>query len=96
MRLIDADALLERERVNPFVKMARGYGKGLLNACMTYLNVVVSNAPTVDAVPVVRCRDCKHCREKDMFGMKKTLECLRIDGAVEPEHFCSYGERRET
>ena len=52
--------------------------------------------PTIDAVPVVRCRECKHC---DM-GV-----CLKIysDGNVhpeawqsrKPEDFCSYGERKD-
>lgn len=53
-------------------------------------------APTVDAVPVVRCRDCTHY---DM-GV-----CLKIysDGNVcsaawqtrKPDDFCSYGKRRK-
>ena len=39
----------------------------------------VRNAPTVDAVEVVRCRDCVH------FG-----ECL-----VTENDYCSKGERKE-
>ena len=56
----------------------------------------IDNAPTVDAVPVVRCKGCKHY---DM-GV-----CLKIysDGNVHPEawqsrrpdDFCSYGERKD-
>ena len=52
--------------------------------------------PTIDAVPVVRCRECKHY---DM-GV-----CLKIysDGNAhpeawqsrKPEDFCSYGERKD-
>ena len=52
--------------------------------------------PTVDAVPVVRCRECKHYE----MGV-----CLKIydDGAAsryawqerKPDDFCSYGERKE-
>ena len=52
--------------------------------------------PTVDAVPVVRCRECKHY---------KTGVCLKIyyDGLAsryawqerKPYDFCSYGERKE-
>ena len=52
--------------------------------------------PTIDAVPVVRCRECKHY---DM-GV-----CLKIysDGNThpeawqsrKPEDFCSYGERKD-
>ena len=52
--------------------------------------------PTIDAVPVVRCKDCKHY---DM-GV-----CLKIysDGNMhteawqrrKPDDFCSYGERKD-
>lgn len=51
--------------------------------------------PTVDAVPVVRCRECNHYE----MGV-----CLKIydDGAAssyawqkrKPDDFCSYGERK--
>ena len=51
---------------------------------------------TIDAVPVVRCRECKHYE----IGV-----CLKIydDGAAsryawqerKPDDFCSYGERKE-
>ena len=51
---------------------------------------------TIDAVHVVRCRECKHYE----MGV-----CLKIydDGAVsryawqerKPDDFCSYGERKE-
>lgn len=56
----------------------------------------LQDTPTVDAVVVVRCKDCKHY---DM-GV-----CLKIysDGNVHsaawqsrrPEDFCSYGERKD-
>ena len=52
--------------------------------------------PTIDAVPVVRCRECKHYE----IGV-----CLKIydDGAAsryawqewKPNDFCSYGELKE-
>ena len=50
--------------------------------------IIVQSCPTVDAVPVVRCNDCKysnHC----------TIE-LELAKYWMPlsEHFCSYGERR--
>lgn len=65
--------------------------------------------PTVDAVPVVRCRKCRWSREQDhrepSETPKQSLICqcpmnhhipapwgARL--AVDPEHFCSYGERR--
>lgn len=48
----------------------------------------------VDAVPVVRCKGCRHFKklhEKSMVSM-----CMKTDGLCtsNPDHFCSYGERR--
>ena len=80
-RLIDADAFLE--------KMKR---------TSRYFDVVfdVEEMPTVDAVEVVRCRNCIHY----FSGV-----CLKIysDGNVSQDawqernedDFCSYGERKE-
>lgn len=52
----------------------------------------VENAPTIDAVPVVRCKDCK------FYGTPKNFKkpyCMR--GAyvkVNADDYCSKGERR--
>ena len=52
--------------------------------------------PTVDAVQVVRCKDCK-------YFVKNTWECVRLsdrfgdeysDARVYPEYYCADGERR--
>lgn len=61
-----------------------------------YAKYMLDRMPTIDAVPVVRCKDCKHY---DM-GV-----CLKIysDGNAHPEawqsrkpdDFCSYGERKD-
>lgn len=48
MRLIDADALMEREGISHFAVFARGSGKTLFRACRTYLQCVVDDAPTID------------------------------------------------
>ena len=53
----------------------------------------IADAPTVDAVEVVRCRQCKHCDPENHH-------CDHHMGTVaplkrEPDDFCSYGERKE-
>ena len=49
----------------------------------------IDDAPTVDAVPVVRCKDCKHCQYDEMFGDRW------CNGSrVHADCFCSDGERR--
>ena len=55
----------------------------------------VESAPTVDAVEVVRCRECKHRGTDDcIFHIKGEPAdeelLLKLDN-----DFCSYGERKE-
>ena len=64
---------------------------------------LIAEAPAVDAVEVVRCKDCKHCA---IDKYVKRPFCI-LNGEVRPnghiwfgvgvteEHYCSYGERRE-
>ena len=69
-----------------------------------YAVLVLQEAPTVDAVEVVRKKNCKHHRDKNeqeqQYLAKGTLICTSQDAtddcwnAVWPDHFCSYGERK--
>ena len=55
----------------------------------------IEQAPTVDAVPVVRCRECKHYDTADFDGNTLcgcTLHSAMVD--IMPDSFCSYGERK--
>ena len=55
-------------------------------------------APTVDAVEVVRCRDCKHYKpqKKSAHWENRTNYCNRIVTIkMQPDDFCSYGKRKE-
>ena len=64
----------------------------------------IDNAPTVDAVQVVRCRDCKHHREKGRSEASAYCEDVVIctNGEVGAggwlpvfeNYFCAYGKRR--
>lgn len=53
----------------------------------------VKAAPVVDAVEVVRCKDCKHYRTYSTF----VVDCCRGHGMtyVNANDFCNYGERKE-
>lgn len=50
------------------------------------VKTLLMRIPTVDAVPVVRCRDCTHYNGH--------WNCDYFDSAVLDDDFCSYGERR--
>ena len=56
----------------------------------------IENAPTVDAVEVVRCKDCDWYREHE-DGICVNPHCTKsfYGCRVRTDHFCSYGERRE-
>ena len=53
--------------------------------------MMIKTAPTVDAVPVVRCRECKHCDPENYHcdHPMGTAAPLRR----KPDDFCSYGEK---
>lgn len=82
-RLIDADALLKSEirRCGRIPTIGTGY----INE--KNFKSILAESPTVDAVEVVRCKNCVHY---DGEG------CLLTYGEFEPNSmdFCSYGERR--
>lgn len=69
------------------------------------INVILHQAPTVDAVEVVRCEKCVYCvNDEEEPGMCKCVESAEYEpesgfwlGFVEyhtPDFFCAYGERR--
>ena len=87
-RLIDADRAME---------IVRNQGIAHPNAyhLTNYATLILREAPTVDAVEVVRCRDCK-------FGdwdsePNDAMVCMRTkDGFWRSGNdFCSFGERKE-
>ena len=83
-RLIDADALLEK------MKRTNRYFDVLFD---------VEEMPTVDAVEVVRCRECKyHYWEQEPCHGKSVHYCKlpHMRGVeVFKEFFCYYGVRKE-
>ncbi len=89
MRLIDAD-YGQKQLTIAEVECGKNFETDC-NHVRDFLNAM----PTIDAVPVVRCRECIHYE----MGV-----CLKIydDGAAsryawqerKPDDFCSYGERK--
>ena len=63
-----------------------------------WLHRIIEMQPTVDAVEVVRCKDCKYWGQ-DVCSYTGDDEsfCTNPDGLdnyAHPDDFCSYGERR--
>lgn len=88
MRLIDADALeyqmLYREN----------WLKGTGSEAQAIWKEDIDSQHTIDAVPVVRCRECKHYKPSKYNG-GTALYCGVIDGFPKEHWFCADGQRRE-
>ena len=58
-----------------------------------YVKFDIMEEPAVDAVEVVRCKDCKHCDPENYHcdHPMGTAAPLRR----KPDDFCSYGKRKE-
>ena len=86
MRPIDGDSLMKTVFNDVVLVDGEVKGVGLILAEM------VDKATTIDAVPVVRCKDCKH-HEDEEIGMVYCPNAL--GGWVAENWFCADGEREE-
>lgn len=92
MRLIDVDDLGVGRCSKDVLPAAYCAGwNGLLG--------LIENAPTVDAVPVVRCKDCKHLcvwNRKDIYAFCPKTNIVFLPFKRDTRtFFCSFGERKE-
>lgn len=81
MRLIDADALIEF-----IVEEAQD----LRTLSTKTVGQAISKTPTVDAVPVIRCKDCKHMHEDGVESY-----CDDSGRYIDGTGFCKWAERKE-
>ena len=90
MRLIDADKF----EVYSYTFTSLDFDAGVLSVLEK-----LDAAPTIDAVPVVRCKDCKyhHWEQEPCHG--KTLHYCELPHMrgieVFKEFFCYYGKRKD-
>ena len=92
-RLIDADALMDVIRQHEY-RLATKQGSIDYGMFTLGIQQAVDEEPTVDAVSVVRCKDCKHYE----IHKPKVLENCERNGyliPMKPDDFCSYGERKD-
>ena len=91
MKLIDADELIKSfdTLCANGCRYSRKQGVVMCGACLLGIAFdEIDSAPTIDAVPVVRCVDCKHYLDEDQKGCDLTYSIIK------PSDYCSYGERR--
>ena len=88
MRLIDADDLGVGRCSKDVLPAAYCAGwNGLLG--------LIENAPTVDAVVVTRCKDCKNAYINSFSAAPGETLCTLSGQPMQQDDFCSYGERRD-
>ena len=91
-RLIDANALMDVIRQHEY-RLATKQGSIDYGMFTLGIQQAVDEQPTVDAVEVVRCRECKHCDPENHHcdhPMSTSAPLSR-----KPDDFCSYGEPKE-
>lgn len=91
MRLIDADAVRKEH--------CEGCGNYIQEGCKTdpvcASLLWINDAPTIDTVPVVRCKDCVRWIRNRGITDSQNGHCFYLDAEMNGHDFCSYGERRE-
>ena len=91
--------LISRSALIKQLELLAKHEDGWRRNCIHGVVHTISTAPAVDAVEVVRCKDCKHWKKlKDDKGFCKqetfTLDDDDVDPLTVEDDFCSYGERR--
>ena len=104
MRLIDADALIP---IMKYTTTDNEIGVFPIRIGFDAIKRVIDDAPTIDAVEVVRCRDCIHWFPHTQCGFDEDNDeyhdycgLLIPDDDYyaytrKPDDYCSYGECRE-
>ena len=61
-------------------------------AILCEVKLRIDEQPTIDVVPVVRCRDCKYCDERTT-NKKGFVVCNATHMDCTEDDFCSFGEK---
>ena len=85
-RLIDANALYDKVEAN--YRMS----EGVQHVCEREFLNLLCYAPTVDAVPVVRCKECKY---HEVFKNGVNGWCNGHGFPTDVTYFCADGERED-
>ncbi len=85
MRLIDADALIQ----NAESLLYKG------SRMSEFVKNMANREPTIDAEPVIRCKDCEHYDFTDnRVPQERVWWCYYWGCEIGANDFCSYAERK--
>lgn len=88
--------------VKSVLRMRRPENSVAQNRMLSIIQIDMLKLPAADVVPVVRCKDCKHYRNYPnglcYLHTEPKTNARGYSGeavCVEPDDFCSYGERKD-
>lgn len=90
MRPIDADRLYNTiiDEVDPIsISMDGGAIRGIMRT-------IIAAEPTIDAIPVIRCADCRHLHMINAPDGQRWNYCPFMKFDVKPDFYCANAERR--
>lgn len=94
MSLINREALLSFEKIDADLCATCGEHHTAEDVIM-----MIKTAPTVDAVPVVRCRECKKKNKKKcpmtIVNFGRDGKEILVQNHVPDDFYCAAGERKE-
>ena len=88
MRLIDANWVFRH--LKPYEPSDEEWSVSGGTA-LRLIHKAIDNAPTIDAVPIIRCKNCANGMESDN---NKYIICCTLGASMEFDDFCSRGERK--
>ena len=89
MKLIDSDELKRQLKKLP---MMSNWGEA-------FMPLLIDEQPTIDAVPLVRCRECENYDENgDCISLDLRIgihsDTINYDFSPDPDFYCAYGRRK--
>lgn len=54
----------------------------------------IKELSSIDAVEVVRCKDCKYYGKGNIFEDETFMDCKVLDRYLKDDNYCSFAERR--
>ena len=98
-RLIDANALITKIQgtASEVAKNAPYVPEWFTRLAARQFEILnlIDDMPTVDAVEVVRCKDCKKAVRHEVFPWSRRCKMEDCKFSHKETHFCSYGERKD-
>lgn len=96
MRLIDADELTNEVIHDMAIAALHSNVKyfSIVNDIVVAFSETINNAPTIDAEPVVRCKDCKHYIPSERIPHEGWCDDA-LQNVFKEDFYCGFGKRRE-